>query len=173
MARKIIVAILILLSFLLQSTVFHAISFGGIIPNLMIILTSSYGLMRGERAGLVVGFFCGLLNDIFFGQFIGIYALLYMYIGFLSGKFSRIFFPQDIKLPIALILGSDLVYGIVSYGLFFLIRAKFHFGYYLLNVIIPEMVYTILVTLFVYPLLLFIHQKLAAIEKRSEKKFVS
>lgn len=173
MARKVIVTFLILISFLLQSTFFHAISFGGIIPNIMIILTSSYGLMRGERAGLVVGFFCGLLNDIFFGEFIGIYALLYMYIGFLNGKFSRIFFPEDIKLPIALIVGSDLVYGIVSYGLFFLIRAKFHFGYYLLHIIIPEMVYTILVTLFVYPFLLFVHQKLEVKEKRREKKFVS
>lgn len=173
MARKIIVTVLILISFLLQSTFFHTISFGGIIPNLMIILTSSYGLMRGERAGLVVGFFCGLLNDIFFGDVIGIYALIYMYIGFLNGKFSRIFFPEDIKLPLALILGSDFAYGIISYGLFFLIRAKFRFGYYLLNIIIPEMVYTILVTLFVYPFLLFVHQKLAAREKRSEKKFVS
>lgn len=173
MARKIIVALLILVTFLLQSTLFHAISFGMIIPNLMLILVTSYGLMRGENGGIIVGFFCGLLYDIFFGEFIGIYTLIYMYIGFLNGRFSRIFFPEDIKLPLGLILGSDFLYGIVNYGLFFLLRARFHFGYYFIHIIIPEMVYTILVTLLFYPILLFIHQKLAVGEKRREKKFVS
>ena len=66
MKRKILVGILILLCFLLQCTVFHALSFGGIIPNLLIILTSSYGFMGGRKSGMATGFFSGLLLDIFF-----------------------------------------------------------------------------------------------------------
>ena len=82
MRRKIVVTIIILVCFILQCTVFRSLAFGGIIPNLMIILTSSFGFMRGDREGLVIGFFCGLLCDIFFGQSLGFYALLYMFIGF-------------------------------------------------------------------------------------------
>ncbi len=63
--RKIVVVLLILLFFVLQCSVFNSLAMGGIIPNLMIILTSSFGFMRGEKEGLLIGFSCGLLCDIF------------------------------------------------------------------------------------------------------------
>ncbi|MCM1045701.1 MAG: rod shape-determining protein MreD [Candidatus Gastranaerophilales bacterium] len=172
MRRKLVVAILVIACFIIQCSVFNNLSFAGIIPNLMIILTSSFGFMRGEREGLLIGFFCGLLTDIFFGDFLGFYAMVLMYIGFLNGKFSRIFFPEDIKLPLALIVVSDLSYGILCYILMFLLRGKFHFPYYFASVILPEALYTIVVTIFLYPLILKVNEKLEARERRSEQKFV-
>ena len=53
MKRGIITAILILICFLLQCTVFRFLAFGGIVPNLMIVLTASFGFMRGEKTGLM------------------------------------------------------------------------------------------------------------------------
>ena len=52
--RKIVVVLLILLFFVLQCSVFNSLAMGGIIPNLMIILTSSFGFMRGEKEGLLI-----------------------------------------------------------------------------------------------------------------------
>ena len=72
MLRKFVLFLIIGISFLLQSTVFQAISFAGIVPNLMLIVVSSVGLLRGKKEGLFVGFFCGLLIDIFFGFYLGI-----------------------------------------------------------------------------------------------------
>lgn len=172
MLRKFIVTLLILICYVLQSSVFGSLNFAGIIPNLLIILTSSFGFMRGEKEGLVIGFACGLLNDIFFGSFLGFYALVLMYIGYLNGKFSRIFYPEDIKLPIALIVTSDLSYGIICYVLSFMLRGRFQFTYYFTHVILPEALYTILTTMLLYPVFLKINQKLEAREKRREQKFV-
>ena len=172
MLRKVVVTLFILAGFILQCTVFDKLAFAGIIPNLMIILTSSFGFMRGETEGLVIGFFCGLLSDIFFGNFLGFYALVLMYIGFLNGKFSRIFYPEDIKLPIALIITSDLSYGILMFVLMFMLRGKFRFGYYFMHVILPEALYTIVVTMFFYPIILKVNEKLEAREKRRAQKFV-
>lgn len=172
MKRFLITAVLIFICFLLQCTVFHTLAFGGIVPNLLIVLTSSFGFMRGEKTGLLIGFFCGLLVDIFFGNTIGFYALLYMYIGYMNGKFSVIFYPQDIKLPIALILGSDCFYGLVCYVIMFLLRSRFEFDYYFMHIILPEIVYTIVVTIFLYPLILWINTGLERSELRSGKKFV-
>ncbi len=172
MRRKILLTITILICFVLQCTVFRSLAFGGIIPNLMIILTSSFGFMRGEREGLVIGFICGLLCDILHGDILGFYALVLMYIGFINGKFCRIFYPEDIKLPIALIIVSDLTYGIICYCLQFLLRGKFDFPYYFTKVILPEAVYTIIVTIFVYPVVLKMNGWLESKEKRSEQKFV-
>ncbi len=165
-------AIFILFCFILQCSVFGTISMTGIVPNLLIILTSAFGFMRGETDGCVIGFICGLLYDVFFGEIIGFYALVLMYIGFMNGKFSRIFYPEDIKLPLALISISDLTYGMLCYLILFLLRGKFEFTYYLTKIIIPEVLYTILVTLFLYPLILKVNEKLEIREKRSAQKFV-
>lgn len=164
MIRKISVAILIIICFLLQSTVFRSLAFAGIVPNLLIILTASFGFMRGENEGLVIGFFSGLLCDIFFGDILGFYALILMYIGFLNGKFNRIFYPEDIKLPLALIIISDISYSMLCYVLLFLMQGKFHFLFYFTNVILPEAVYTILVTCILYPIILKVNEKLEAFE---------
>lgn len=172
MLRKLVVALFMLVSFILQCSVFNHIAFAGIIPNMMIILTASFGFMRGEKEGLIIGFFCGLLNDIFFGSFLGFYALVLMYIGYLNGKFSRIFYPEDIKLPIALIITSDLSYGTICYILLFMLRGKFQFMYYFSHVILPEVLYTIVVTLFLYPLILKVNGKLEAREKRRAQRYV-
>lgn len=172
MKRLIVSFLLVTGCFVLQSTVFKAIAFAGIVPNLMIVLTASFGFMRGEKSGLLFGFFSGLLADIFFGNVIGLYAMIYMYIGYANGKFNRIFYPEDIKLPLGLILISDFVYGMLCYIILFLMRGRFHFTYYLVHIILPEMVYTIVVTLLFYPFVLWINKKLEDREQRSAKKFV-
>lgn len=172
MRRILVSGMLVILCFVLQTTLFKGIAFSGIVPNLMIILTASFGFMRGERTGLLFGFFCGLLSDIFFGSVIGLNAMIYMYIGYANGKFNRIFFPEDIKLPMALILVSDLVYGTACYVILFLMRKRFHFTYYFVHIILPEMVYTIFITLLLYPISLWINKKLEDMERRSARKFV-
>lgn len=172
MWRKIVIACMVLICFVLQSTLMKWIALGNVAPNLLIIITAAYGFMRGKKSGLLVGFFCGLLTDIFFGEVIGFYALIYMYIGYGNGFFHRIFFKEDIKLPLFLIALSDLLYGFVVYVLLFLLRGRFAFGYYMTNVILPEMIYTIVLTFILYPINLKINRKFDEIEKRSEKKFV-
>ena len=49
---------MIIICFILQNTVFQALALASISPNLLVILTSSMGLMRGKKEGMLVGFFC-------------------------------------------------------------------------------------------------------------------
>ena len=158
--------------FILQCTLFKRLSFGGISPNLLLITTTSLGFMRGEKQGLLAGFVSGLFVDIFFGDVIGLYAMLYMYIGYLNGKFSRIFYPEDIKLPLALITLSDLSYGMVCYIVLFLLRGRLIFLYFFFHIILPETVYTIVMSIILYPILLTIYKRLNIDEDRSETDFV-
>lgn len=166
MRRKITAFLLIFCCFLLQCTVFKSLNLGGISPNLLIVITSSIGVMTDEKSGLLVGFFSGLLIDVFFGDIIGFYALLYMYIGYINGKFSRIFYPEDIKLPICLITLSDISFGFICYVFLYLLQGKFNFPYYLVHIILPEAVYTIVISLVLYPLLLHINRKLEERERK-------
>ncbi len=160
MKRKIVVLLIIIVGFLLQSTVFQTLSIGSITPNLMVIIVSSFGFMRGKKEGLAVGFFCGLLEDIFYGRLLGMHAMIYMYIGYVNGYFNHIFYGDDIKLPISLISVSELVYGLGTYLIMFLMRSRFAFSYYMVRIILPELVYTIVMTLVFYRLIFSINCKL-------------
>jgi rod shape-determining protein MreD len=159
MKRNIILFCVILVGFVLQTTVFQTLNFGGIVPNILIIITATYGFMFGKKCGMVVGFICGLLMDIFYGSVLGFYALIYLYIGAANGAFHSIFYQDDIKLPLALIMASDFVYSFVCYVLLFLLRGRFNFLYYLRSIIVPEMFYTIVVTLFLYPCILVLNRE--------------
>ena len=98
-------------------------------------------------------------------------AVIYMYIGYINGLFQKRFYPDDIKLPMLLIGGSDIVYNLVVYLVMFLFRSRFAIADYFTSIILPEFVYTMVITIFLYYLLLKINQKLEAYEKRSAKKF--
>ena len=54
----------------------------------------------------------------------------------------------------------------------FLFRGRFEFLYYLGYVILPELVYTMLITIFLYVIILKINRRLEMIEKRSAGRFV-
>lgn len=170
--RPVITILIITVCFLLQCTVFQKLSFASISPNLLIIVTASFGVMRGRKEGMWVGFLCGIITDIFFGDLIGFYALFYTILGYANGFFKRIFYPEDIKLPLILIGASDFLLGNAVCVLMFIMRSKFHYWYYMGNIIIPELIYTILVTLVLYQIILKINQKLESEEKRSASKFV-
>ena len=105
------------------------------------------------------------------GGVLGFYALIYMFAGFLNGFFKRIFFPDEVRLPVILIALSDFGCNLVIYFILFWFRGRFEFGYYLLHIILPELVYTMVVAILLYFILLKINQKLEEIERRSEAKF--
>lgn len=156
---------MIIIGYLLQTTLFKAITLAGIVPNILLIITSAFGFMRGKNEGMFIGFFSGLLIDIFFGKIIGFYALVYLFIGFVNGFFRRIFYPEDIKLPMILIGLSDLLYCFLCYIFLFMLRGKLHLGYYFVHVMLPEVVYTVLVTLILYKGILYTDEWLEGFEK--------
>ena len=130
MKNRIILFITIIVCFLLQCTVMDRISIGSITPNLLLILCVSMGLMRGRKVGLWTGFFSGLFVDLFYGSLFGFYALIYMYIGFISGYAFRSFYDDDLKVPLFLVAGTDLLYNLAVYGLQFLLRGRLGFSHH-------------------------------------------
>ena len=172
MRRKIYVGIIIVVCFLLQCTIFKALSIASVSPNLMIVVVASFGFLRGKKEGMVIGLICGLLIDIFCGNIFGLYGLFYLLIGYMNGIFRRLIYPDDIKIPMLLILSSDLCVNLIQFLVLFLPRGKYYLGYYLMHIIIPEMIYTMIVGVFLYVLLMSINKKLEKQEKRSAIKFV-
>lgn len=172
MKRFLITAFLVVTLFVLQGSAFSLHSSGEVVPNLLLILTVSLGLMRGKKTGLLVGVFSGLLIDIFCCPLIGFFTMLYMYIGYASGFFNRVFFPEDIKMPMGIIAIGDLIYGFFCYVFIALLDGKLDIGHYFLKTCIPECIYTTVVTIALYPLIMLINRSLEKSERKKEKKFV-
>lgn len=169
MKSKIVLFVTIILCFLLQCTVLHVFSIGSITPNLILILCVSMGLMRGRKSGLWVGFFSGLLVDMFYGSLFGFYALIYMYIGFISGYACKIYYDDDVKVPMLLVAGTDLLFNLAVYGLQFLLRGRLALGTYLYRIIIPEVFYTVFLTMIVYKAFYHINYRFMNIARKESE----
>lgn len=148
------------LCFITQNTVLKALELGAITPNLLLVLTASFGFIGGRKSGMFMGVFCGLLIDIFYGQLFGYYILLYALIGYVNGFFHAVFYDLDIKQPMLLIALSDLAYGLIQYFFQFLLRGRFDFKFYFRNIILPEFLYTVVLTLIFYRGILWIYQRI-------------
>lgn len=176
MRTKLILLGMIFLCLFLQCSVMPAISIASVTPNLMIAFTASFGLMRGRRSGLILGFLCGLMTDLMLGSqgglFIGLRAFTYMYIGYFSGYCYHVFYDDDIKMPIVLTAAGDIAYGLLYYISQFLLRGRVDFFFFLRRVIFPEAVYTILLTLICYRLFLLLNRWLEKLDKRGVESFV-
>ena len=171
MRRIIAVAIIILASFLLQTTVLQWIPYLEITPNILLIVTFSFGFMRGRSEGLYVRFLCGLLMDLFYGDIIGFYTLIFIYVGYINGIVSNYLVTDIVLLPMGLCLFSELFYNGYIYIFGFLLRNRLNVIQYVQTVILPETVLTMIFTIFVYGILLTVNKKLEAIEKKGADKF--
>ena len=164
--------ILIIVAFLLQSMLFDNFSFTTVRPNLLLIVTAMSGFMNGKKEGILVGFSCGLIWDLFYHDLLGFYALIFMLIGYINGRFHRLFFDQDVRLPLILIAVSDLAYSMIVCITQFFLRGHFSFGHYLIHIILPEILYTVIIALLVYPLMAALNRRVREFEQRSSGKFV-
>ncbi len=168
MKRLIVYLLEIIILFVIQSAAFHYFKLANIMPNLLLILVISTAYMRGRLSGMLVGFFSGIIIDLMFGSYIiGLYALLYLLIGYLMGFTHRVYSNDDYTLPIVLIGIGDLIYGFFYYVFEFLLRGRLNFLYYLRRFILPEIIYTIAASVLLYKLLHMINNRL---ERKPEEE---
>ena len=160
MRRILTIFILIIISFLLQSTLLSIHSINGMAPNLMLILTMSFGIMRGRREGMLTGLFCGLLYDVFFGTLIGPYMLLFLIIGYFNGSFHKAFLMEDIMLPVFIIIIDDFLFSFMQFIFYFMLRNKTNLLFFIVNVFLPQILFTVIATIIVYRLYVFINKSL-------------
>lgn len=161
MKRFIVYTLEIILLYVIQTSMYSYINLADIMPNLLLILVVSYAYMRGQMTGMLLGLFSGLLIDLMSGGYIiGIYALMYMLIGYCIGYTYRYYSNDDYTLPIIIIAVSDLAYGFLFYIFEFLLRGRLNFFYYLRRLILPEIIYTVAVSILLYKLLHMINNLL-------------
>ncbi len=164
--EKITAALFVFLCFLFQSSVFPHFSVSRIVPDLILACVCIFAWLRGEYSGMFCGFFGGLFIDIFFMDTIGLHALIYVYVGFLCGQFHRFFDEHEYRIPIAMIVISDLCVLLLRFLLFDVLYGNFHFGQYFTARCLPEMVMTFWASIPLYPLALLIETRFVQVSRK-------
>ena len=169
--RRIIVNIaFIIFAFSLQICIFPFIPFLYAAPNLLIILTFTYGFSLGVEEGMLYGVICGILMDLYFSGPFGFFTLLFLWIGFVNGKLTAYFYEEYIFLPFIVCTISEIVYNVFIYIFRFFIREKYDVLYYLKNIVIPEVIITLIFTLLLYRFLLWYNKKLRVLDSRGKNQ---
>ncbi len=140
----------IVLAFLIQTSVFPLIPFLSATPNLLLILTFSFGFLHGNLPGMLYGLGAGLLLDLFYSGSFGFYSLIFIFIGYVNGFFSRFYYKEYLTLPMFMCVFSELIYHIYIYVFRFLIRAKLDLPYYFIHIVFPSVIFSMMVTLILY-----------------------
>lgn len=172
MKRTAINLLLIIVAFTIQNCVFPLIPFLSASPNLLLILTFSFGFMKGQRAGMFYGVLAGILLDLFYSGPFGFYTLFYVYVGYVNGICTKYYYEEYITLPLVLSVFNELAYNLYVYVFRFLIRGRLNVLYYLKELVIPETIFTVVTTLFIYRLLLYIDRRITEFENGRDTTIV-
>ena len=146
MKRILLNVVLMILAFTVQNCVFPLIPFLTATPNLLLILTFSFGFIYGKKAGLLYGLFAGILLDLFY-------------------------YEDYINLPLVMSLVNELIYNLYIYVFRFLIRNRLDFLYYAREIIIPELIFTVVTTLLIYRFFLSANRRLDEMDNRREREY--
>ena len=128
------------------------------VPDLLLIVTACAGYFHGRIPGMACGFAAGIMIDLFYGQ-IGAHALILVLVGWIAGDLYKKYFENSIRMPVILVLCTDLLYGVYLYVTRFFFRGRVRFPAYLLRVILPEAACTALFAAVIYYLVYLAEKK--------------
>jgi rod shape-determining protein MreD len=101
-----------LVTVVIQEAAVSQISIFGVSADLTPLMVMSVGLLTGSMTGAVMGFFTGLLVDTILVQTLGITSLLYIAIGYWSGRLRELRDPAHGLVPLAAGAAATAVSGI-------------------------------------------------------------
>ncbi len=157
--RYLIMTVLFFISLILQSTLFSHLTVAGVKPDLVLILVIFYALLHGPKEGVFIGLVGGLLQDLMFGQNIGMNALAKLITGYAFGVLERKIYKENLLIPIfALFLGTFLNETV----LYFIRLAKgapINYFTYVRSVIFSTAIYNSCLAPFIYERLFKSSQK--------------
>jgi len=130
---------ILLVTALLQSTVLPRIALWGVHPDLVLLVVTSWSLLRGSQEGMLWALVGGLSVDLFSGARLGVTALPLLIVSFLSSLGERTVFRFDLLIPILIIPLASLLYAGAMLGMLFVLGWPVAWRDSLTHVVFPSM----------------------------------
>ena len=110
MMRYVLITLMFAFSLILPGTVFHFLSWSGVKPDLLMLLTIYMAIHHRRPASLLWGVGAGLLEDLYFGRYIGMYALTLFIVAFAANWLTQRWYRDNF------ILTTFMVFLVTSLG---------------------------------------------------------
>ena len=145
-----ILIIVVLLNFLLQSTIFPYIAILGVVPNTALLIVMSISLFKGKYYGGFTGLIIGLLQDIIFSSVIGINSFIYFFAGYLTGMVENKLSRENPFIPILFSLVGTIYYNFMYYTFMFFLSTNIPFLSFSKSIMLVEILYNIIAAIPIY-----------------------
>ena len=121
----------------IQTSVLHFFTIGGVKPDLILIIVVYLGLMKGSDVGCVSGFLFGLVEDAYSGMYFGTNALAKTVLGFLCGMTGKRLYTQS--------LFAHMLCVVIGTGIHAMIILSVHgFGAHWQKLLLYEILYNMI-----------------------------
>lgn len=157
MLKKILInVVLIVIGFFiyfLQANFFTWFSIAGVKPNLFVIYILFIGLFGNRSMGVIYGAILGIFLDLIFNEKVGPNLFGLVLIGIIATLFDKNF-SKDSRITIMfMVLGTTMLFEVLSYFIRYIIYSINVDIINFIKVLIIEIIYNILVTIIIYPLM--------------------
>ena len=136
----------------IQQAAVSQISIFGVTADLGPLVVMSVGLLMGSLPGAIMGFSTGLLVDLVLFQTLGVTSLLYIGIGYWSGRVRELLDPAHGLVPLAMGAAATAVAGFGMAVIQFLLGVEAPVSVLLLQQIFVTILVNTLIALPVYAL---------------------
>ena len=157
MKPGIVWSIVLIISLILQSTVFAEINYNGIHADLLLAVVVSSSLLLGKEHGVVIGFFAGLLQDLASGTFVGMNVLSKMLIGYIFGMAEQKVFKEHFLLPLISVSIATIGNSFITATIMLLLGYRFDLLNNMIYMMFPLLVYNLILAFPIHKLIYRIH----------------
>jgi len=135
--------------FLIQTTLSNFIWIFGLKPDLPLVFALCIAIVNGEKAGALTGLLNGILEDIFFGRFIGINTIAKSAAAYLVGYGSQNLYKGRTLITMTLAFTGTVVFNLIFVIVAYLTGELVRPWHQFLSITIPSS----LLNMFISPLI--------------------
>jgi rod shape-determining protein MreD len=148
--RILVLILLPWLAIFLQSTIFSFCNIKGTTPDLVLVFVTFFALFNEPGKGSFYAFFCGLLEDLYMGRFIGLNALSKGLTAYIVGRFQGSVFKENIFVGVIGVLIATVINSIFLFLLSVIVFEVFHIDIGMLYSILYQSIYNAVIAIPLY-----------------------
>ena len=174
--KNLILFLFFTLIIFIQLSIAPRISFLGALPNIILLIVICWLIMDETKRAFLWSFLFGLLVDIYSGGYFGAVALsLLLTIGGMFLVKNRLISSNDLYSRIGIVAISTFLFGLINIGIisvynFFISQQILNIDVKIIYLIILEIIFNIILFLFLYPLCKKYEEFLQKLEIRIKAK---
>ncbi len=145
--------IVLLISYILETTLLSSISFFGASPKLVLVIIICYSMVSGKEKGVLAGVITGFFVDIFSNGAFGINILLFTYSSAIAGALSERVFGKNAITSVVITFIVSFMYGIIFALAMYIMKIDRNIVYFIFAYFLPMSVYNAILSFFMYLLI--------------------